>query len=403
VTSTVKQFRDGTDRLVSPEETLERARRFLPLMGITRVANITGLDVVGVPVATACRPNARSVSVSMGKGLTLAAAKASALMESIEAWHAERIPAPLRLATVRELPPDSVVDTRRLPRASQGTVTARTKMLWIEAMDLVGGRPRWMPFDLAHTNFTLPLHTCGAFYMSSNGLASGNHLHEALSHALCEVVERDATTLWQFRGLQAQDATRLDLTTVDDANCREVIDRIGRAGLAVAAWETTSDVGIASFFCEVVDRSPGGLLPIHPSSGMGTHPMRGIALLRALTEAVQTRVMMIAGVRDDKGIETYRRSLDPTLASERLARVNAPGARSFHEAPNHDAGSFEEDVTWEIEQLRKVGIDQILVLDLTRPEVGIPVVRVLVPGLEAPMEGPAYVPGERARRAAQRP
>src|SRR5260370_38295118 len=91
-----KNYRAGTHRLVSPEETLESVWRFFPVMGITRVADITGLDVIGLPVVTVCRPNSRAVTVSLGKGLDVAAARASGVMESIEAFMAERdTPPPL--------------------------------------------------------------------------------------------------------------------------------------------------------------------------------------------------------------------------------------------------------------------------------------------------------------------
>ena len=49
-----KKYRAGTHRIVSPEETLESVRRYFPAMGITRVADITGLDVIGLPVVTVC-------------------------------------------------------------------------------------------------------------------------------------------------------------------------------------------------------------------------------------------------------------------------------------------------------------------------------------------------------------
>jgi ribosomal protein S12 methylthiotransferase accessory factor len=82
---TRKAFKAGTHRHVGPEQTLARVRPFLGRMGITRVANVTGLARIGIPVVQAVRPNSRSLSVSQGKGLTLAAAKASALMEAGEA------------------------------------------------------------------------------------------------------------------------------------------------------------------------------------------------------------------------------------------------------------------------------------------------------------------------------
>src|SRR5215470_10320218 len=117
----VKRFRDGTHRTVSPDETVARLRPLLPSLGITRVANVTGLDRIGVPVVMVCRPNSRSVAVSQGKGLTLAAAKASGIMEAAEGFHAERIERPLRLGSRedlrRALP---LAETERLPLRRDG-------------------------------------------------------------------------------------------------------------------------------------------------------------------------------------------------------------------------------------------------------------------------------------------
>ena len=93
-----KTYLEGTHRIVEPDVTVARMRRFMPLMGITRIADVTGLDRLGIPVTIVCRPNSRSVAVSQGKGTTLAAAEASGLMESIESYHAERITLPLKYA-----------------------------------------------------------------------------------------------------------------------------------------------------------------------------------------------------------------------------------------------------------------------------------------------------------------
>lgn len=98
-----KRYFHGTHRICAPEETLARLQPLLPTMGITRIANVTGLDRTGMPVVMVCRPNARSVTVSQGKGLTLAAAKASGVMEALEIWHAERIVKPLKLASFDEM------------------------------------------------------------------------------------------------------------------------------------------------------------------------------------------------------------------------------------------------------------------------------------------------------------
>ena len=115
-----KGWRLGSHRAVPPAETVARLRPLLPLMGITRLADVTGLDRIGVPVFQAIRPLSRSVSVSQGKGLSPDAARASALMEAVETWHAERIERPLRLARERDLAQAArVIDTGRLPAASR--------------------------------------------------------------------------------------------------------------------------------------------------------------------------------------------------------------------------------------------------------------------------------------------
>ena len=77
--STTKAYLRGTHRQRPPAETVARVRQLMPVMGITRVANVTGLDFVGVPVVMVTRPNSRSLAVSQGKGLDLDTAKASGL------------------------------------------------------------------------------------------------------------------------------------------------------------------------------------------------------------------------------------------------------------------------------------------------------------------------------------
>ena len=111
-----KRYRRGTDRIVPPDATLARVRPLLPAMGITRIANVTGLDRIGIPVVMVSRPNSRSLSLSQGKGLDLAAAKASGVMEAIEAYHAETITLPLKFASFGELCySHSMIDIGGLP------------------------------------------------------------------------------------------------------------------------------------------------------------------------------------------------------------------------------------------------------------------------------------------------
>ena len=135
--------------------------------------------------------------------------------------------------------------------------------------------------------------------MNSNGLASGNQVTEAISHGLCEVIERDACTLFSFSQVAEQARRRINLPTVDDPACLELLQRFDSAGVAVAAWDVTSELGVATFQVEIVDKEPEPGRGLAPSRGSGCHASRGVALCRALTEAAQGRLTMIAGSRDD--------------------------------------------------------------------------------------------------------
>lgn len=385
---------------MDPGATLRRARALAPHVGITRVANVTGLDRIGVPVVAVYRPNSRSMVVSQGKGIDLVAAQASGMMEAIEAYHAERPRLPLRLESYEELSDHlPVVDVGRLPRVSMGTFSPTRRILWCEGRSVSTRDPVWVPYEMVHTDFTLPLPSgSGCFTMSSNGLASGNHPLEAISHGICELVERDATALWALSGGTTQSERRIAPDTVDDPSCRQVLEQFSAAGIAFGIWDATSDVGLATFSCFVVD-GEGSAGHVHASHGSGCHPAREVALLRALTEAAQTRLTYIAGARDDADRHFFARARSATRVDElrdQIARDRDRAARNFATVPTYTASTFDEDVTWELECLRRVGLDEVVVVDLSRPEISLPVVRVLVPGLEGLHDAPGYVPGQRA-------
>jgi len=400
--SVKKGFEEGTDRTVPPAVTLVRARELMRPLGITRIADVTGLDRIGVPVVTVCRPNSRSLSVSQGKGLTLEAAQASGLMESIECFHAEHVTAPLLLGSYSDLRATRrMAQVAGLPRLAGSAFHDDLPLLWMAGVDMVSGEQILAPYEAVHLDLRLPLPTgSGAFLMSSNGLASGNHLLEAISHAVCELVERDANTLWHVGGGRTRASRRVSLASVDDRPCRTVLDRFEDAGIAVAIWETTSDVGIPGFLATIVEREGTGERPMSPVSGSGCHPRRGVALLRALTEAAQGRLTIISGARDDLTANRFEPA-DATADGARIRELalNDEAARSFRDAPDVRHPDFDADVQWELSRLIERGLDQVVAVNLTRPDLGVPVVRVIIPGLEAMSEVPGYVLGARARRA----
>lgn len=401
-----KGYVHGTHRVVPPEETVRWLWERRGVVGITRLADVTGLDRVGVPVMMACRPNSRTLAVSQGKGVTRAAAQASALMEAVESWHAEQCLPPLRVGTAQELRRSAeVVDLEGLPRVAARGPLERLRLVWVEGTDLASGRPVWLPWELVGLDATVPSpFGPPTFFPSSNGLAGGNHLLEAVSHALCEVVERDAVRLWQLRGGEAREETRVDLSTVDDLACSRVLEAFRGAGLEAGVWEATSDVGLPCFLCVLVEVERDPLHPLYAAGGMGCHPDRGVALLRALTEAAQSRLTAISGARDDLEPSLYTRSVEADRWGRVQRRVvGQSGGRDFRPGPGWVAETIDEDVRRELECLRAAGCPQCILVDLTREDLQVPVVRVVVPGLEAwsPSASSLQV-GARGRRACGR-
>lgn len=380
---TAKVYTRGTHRTVPPAETLARLKPLLPKMGITRLANVTGLDTIGIPVVMAVRPNSRSLSVSQGKGLDLDSAKTSAAMESIEGFHAERVIGPLVLASYDELRTDHVVaDPQLLPLSQQRPFDSSLPILWIAGDDWLQDGKVWVPFQLVHTAYTTRMRwDLVGFAASTTGLASGNHVLEATSHALCEIVERDAAARFDALADHDMEGRRLDLRTVDDADCAAVLARFSSAGVDVAVWDVTSHVGLASFECLIAERTDDPTRVLSSAFGFGCHPARHIALLRALTEAAQSRLTIIAGSRDDLLRSNYLSWRDPANAQRWREQTAGHGSVPFASVVSFDSASFEEDLAFELDAVRRAGCGHVIVVDLTRPEIGIPVVRVIVPGL----------------------
>ena len=399
-TPTEKLHRGGTHRVVTPATTLERVRPHLAQMGITRIANVTGLDYIGIPVVMVTRPNSRALSVSQGKGINLDHAKASGVMEAIETYHGERIGLPLELSSYEERRRQrAVADPVLLPRLPNSRFRDDLPLLWIEGYDLMNRSPVWVPYECIHVNYTLPLpEGTGCFASTSNGLASGNHLLEALSSAICEVVERDADALWEIMTEAEAAERRLDPGSIDDPQARDILSKYEAAQISTVIWETTSDIGIPAFRCHIYEGSSNPHEPQGVFFGAGCHPSRQIALLRSLTEAAQSRLTYISGARDDIERRNYRRPGDERpVELFRGVDGGRPATRRLQAAPNREAALLNDDLDWELERLAAVGIRQAIAVDLSIAGLDVPVVKVVIPGLESVPDDPSYSPGPRVR------
>lgn len=392
-------YREGTHRTASPAETWSKIEPLLRPAGITRVADVTGLDRAGIPVFVASRPNSRALATAQGKGLTKEAARVSAAMEALESYCAERAALPLLLRGRREFSSSQhLVDVGRLPRL-QGGKDLEGASLWVQGRSLIDGERTWVPFEMVHTNYTLPLPTgSGQFVMSSNGLASGNTPEEAIAHALYEVIERDSVSLFHRAGGSRHASRRVLIEQLPWPGLDAIVQRLGQLGILVGVWDCTSDLDVPCFECRVVEREPlAG--PGYAAVGMGCHLASEVAFARALTEALQSRLTYITGSREDALPQHYRRlqNNDVTArAIEEIVKVPPAARRVRNDAQGDVSSSHERQIAHLLSRLAACDMSEVVAVRLQPPGYPIAVVRVIVPGLEHVHDAPGYTPGKRA-------
>jgi ribosomal protein S12 methylthiotransferase accessory factor len=366
-----KQYHQGTHRIRSPEETWAAIAHLLPEAGITRVADVTALDRIGIPVYQAIRPASRNLSVSQGKGPTRMGARVSGAMEAMELWHAESLAhLPGVSLSLREMAFGNPIDHRAFKWRSDGVAPPSVPIQWLRAPSLVSDRVGWLPRDMMELDFTVSANVRPApFHLTSNGLASGNCVEEALLHSLCELVERHALWLWQ-RGTTP--AVPLHLESLAVPELVELIERIADASMKVAVYELTWCQGLPTILVDMV----GPDLP-HVWRGAGCHTSPIVAVSRALTEAAQSRLTYISGARDDL---TQFADLGGSAAGPYVAFEPPTGERSLEELESLASEDVTTDLGRVLDTLLSHGLEPFWI-DLTRPELGVPVVRCFVPTL----------------------
>ena len=397
----LKKVGHGTDRSVDPAETWTKFRPLAQEMGITRIGDLTRLDRIGIPVATAIRPNARNIDVTQGKGLNPCQALTSALMEACELFHAEKSFAPSCYTAYRNLAAaEDVVDPRTLCLSNR-PLDLRHSLRWIEGYDLQQQRRCWVPAETVEVDFARP-RPDGYFLQSYNGLASGNHFVEAVNAALYELIERDALALWLIKPARERIRCALDLASIDDNSCRILLEKYAAAQTAVRIYNLSTDVGVAAFLCEIRDLESSDPTRVSRFHGAGCHADSRIALAHAMLEAAQSRLTYTVGIRSDLSRKHYPEEPHSAVRNalfDALSKEERPIA--FGDAPTFVTDDLHRDLHWTLERLRMAGLRRAIAVDLTRPRFGIPVVRVIVPGLEWEPLHPDYRPGTRAQAQRQ--
>lgn len=383
-----KSYLHGTHRANKPPETWAWLSPKAHAIGVTRIGRVNGLDLIDLPVWIAVRPNARGLSTSQGKGLTDDAARVSAAMESIENWHGENIDLKVRVADWESIRRDAqAMDPELFNYYRDSPPRPDLSLQWVEVFNLTEQSPCWVPYETISTDYVVRSDGLfrPTFVQSSNGLAGGNHVLEALAHGLYEVIERHAIACDIELARSFDSRSRIDPESVQDDACRDVLKRIEAAGCQVAIFSLPSGFGVPVFACSLLQADNDahwGALP--PFNGYGCHLEPSIALLRALTEAVQSRVTHIVGSRDDIPLANYGHGGNPDDLKRYKALFNHPIQGELAYSGAHAYPSFEQDIQYLTRVLASHGHDQILVADLRKQGVDVPVVKVLVPGLSIP-------------------
>lgn len=385
--------------------------------------------------------------VYSGKGPTKVDAKASALMEAVERYSSlsETCHTGFIRGTYAELTksynvlkPEEVVEFVN-PQFDE----AESIIDFVAGFNLLTNESVLVPVQLALSRYQAEAPAMNIFPSShTNGLASGNVIEEAVYQSLCEVVERDATSIadlcassisynilerianslrqpnnggYPIRRIPAaerfvDDATIFPIVDISnfpkDDPVHHLIERFTNAGMSLLIKDITQkDIRIPTFVASCVEwvTHDYGYF----AKGYGTHVDSKTALIRAVTELSQTRAVNIQGARDDlKKInyniddEIYKRKwafmdcslnlCNKSLSKDHMNTIN------FGEIETHTNFDILDDIKLILRRLKSAGLNKVIIVELTNPKIGIPVVRSIVPGLET-FEVTGSIMGNRAK------
>lgn len=368
-----KRYFHGTHRTCAPKETEKMARPLMKSIGAGPVRDITRSDRVGIPccVSSRSRIPRGGTGIHPGMGLDLPLARVSAMMAAIERFSGEYHGDQMVCASYEEagvaraVDPESLILPRPLEQGEKLHWTPGADIMNCEQV-LVPSNAVFFPYDTL--GMTMPL-----FQSDPSGLASGNVREEAILHGLLELLERDAMSRAERRRDMGK---RLVMDT--DGPARALLGRFTSAGVAIHLWlleGRTRVPVVAAAADDHVTKDPALLM-----MGSGCHPDPEIAASRALTEVAFSRAAYLRGGTTS----SHREMILSRAGYERMKRINREW---FADAPEIPVSSLpdvssqliDEDISLILDDLRP-GVERVCVVDL--PRTAVPVVRVVVPGLE---------------------
>ena len=256
------------------------------------------------------------------------------------------------------------------------------KIEWTLTKDIITENDYYIPSNaIFHPYIPKDIkNTSAIFKGNTNGLASGNVLEEAVLHGMLEVIERDA---WSIFELTKKNKKCINIDNIKNPLINELLEKFKKESINIKLMDLTADIDIPTIAATADDtilKDPALL-----TLGIGTHLNPEIAVLRALTEVAQSRATQIHGTRED----TSRAVLMRKAGYERMKKIN----KHYFEEKNDNiidlidiedksTDSLKKNIEITTNELKRNNIDKILFKNLTRKEIGINVVRVIIPGTE---------------------
>jgi ribosomal protein S12 methylthiotransferase accessory factor len=380
--ATVARFRKHVSPLTGVVTRLERIDADLPMN-----TNFFAQHNFSAPAQNVDQLRSGLSGGSFGKGSTAEQGEASALMEAIERYSgifqgdeirmtrrfSDFAPGEAILANDVQLFSEAQIRSRHehVPHDSTPVpdpIDPSAKIEWSPVWSLRDNRFKYLPTSFLYFFYSGP----AAFHTDSNGCAAGNTREEAIVQGFLELVERDAYAIWWYNRLQRAE---LDLSEFDDSYVRDVQTQFADAGRKLWVLDVTSDLGIPAYVA-IMHWMKDGQENIE--FGSGAHFDRRIALLRALTELSQfLSIGLMGGGSGEKpsldGVTPLRLENYPFLMPANNPIVPpAPGIKL--------ADNTRDQVLACVDIASRAGLD-FLALDQTRPDVEVPVIRVIAPGL----------------------
>ncbi|WP_292467186.1 YcaO-related McrA-glycine thioamidation protein [Methanolobus sp.] len=378
---------EGTQRVFDEKSTLEKVNDSSKKIGVTRVASITDLDRVGIPVISTIRPSAAegAISVYSGKGNTENQARISAIMESFERCLAERNG--LNNDVAEDIKAQHIIENFVSLGEKYRTVDPTLLLIsedyspqafveWISGWDLLKNEEIFVPANAVYHPYDAPGRALKLFRSNTNGLAAGNTVEEAIFHGLLEVIERDALSIAEFNRNPGKEI----ILTEGDGENYELLRKFTDNEVEVKLWALSHDTEITTVVAVTDDiRLRDAALLV---MGAGAHLNPEIAVKRALTEAAQSRVVQIHGAREDTEREKFVRE----IGYDRIKRMNKYWYDDAEQISMCDLKDMSKNTPAKsidavLEQLRNIA-DCAVVVDMSRKSIPVPVVRVIIPSFE---------------------